>query len=53
MVSETTTIEVYRDDHTYLKRRQREVSSERGAWIPMADVMRELIEAAVKAGESE
>lgn len=47
----TTTVQVYAAEHRMLKDRQRRVSDERGQWVPMPDLIRELIQAADKAAE--
>lgn len=51
----TTTVQVYRSDHDYLKRRQRELNGREGvdinAYLTMPDLIRALIQAATRAGE--
>ncbi len=50
-MSDLTSVQVYREDHDFLKRKQREVSAERNAWVPLPDLIHELIEAVNRDGE--
>jgi len=40
----TTTVRIYASDHQWIQQRQREVSAQRGKWVDLPVLLRELIQ---------